>query len=69
MSRPDWVKCVVNSDIEHSTVKRTWCGKRVEAWCFVDAEHAALNGAKGQMNVACVECTDEIIKGLRAGHK
>jgi len=67
--RPDWVHCVGFGNAIRTDGKMSWCGKSYELQPFFhDIDHAALNGENGGRLVACPECVDEIIKGLKNGH-
>ncbi len=66
--RPDWVHCVLTGrypDGEHAE-RKTWCGRQPDAFefTFVDAGHAALNGATQGRLVCCPQCAAEITKAL-----
>lgn len=63
MSRPDWVKCIADDRIGN----RAWCGNVLTGFHFVNIEHAAIYGANGGRLVACRQCVDKIVEGLRAG--
>lgn len=51
--------------------RATWCGKvaRPFDFHFLSVDHAALNGqAEGRL-VACLACTDAVVKALRNGQE
>lgn len=67
--RPEYMHCVLR-ETRPGEGKVAWCGRRIEglSWHFVDAQHAALNGAQEGRLVACPECRDAIALALNNGH-
>lgn len=66
MNRPEWVHCVAHTHVDLKG--KAWCGKELEGWHFMDAEHAAESGRKGGWLVACPECVASICLSLKNGH-
>lgn len=66
MSRPEWIKCIRQTRVEHKG--KTWCGRQLSDfdWAFVDVDHAANNGANGGRLVACPQCVEAAAKALRS---
>lgn len=61
----EYVKCIKRTHDDYSHL--TWCGKRVQDFCFVDLDHAAENGNNQGRLVACKNCTKAAIKALQTG--
>lgn len=64
MSRPDWVKCIAHPHVDR---RDSWCGQPLEAFHFLSADHAAINGEQQGRLVACRDCTDLITAALTEG--
>lgn len=65
-NRPEWVYCIERKHVDHKG--KSWCGKRVFGFLFVDVSHAAENGAQQGRLVACRECAHTITVALQNGH-
>jgi len=66
--RPEYEKCVLLTIKDRKN--ETWCDRRKHSfeWCFLDVDHAALNGRAEARQIVCKGCLKEIIKSLNNGY-
>lgn len=67
IDRPEWTRCIARDGDPCAS----WCGRSLFRMdkAFIDATHAAENGARGGRPVACRQCTDAVVKALTAGQQ
>jgi hypothetical protein len=64
----DYIKHIAH-DCDFPELKgKTWCGREVEGFAFVDIDHAAYNGRNEGRLVACKSCVAAVLKALQNGH-